>query len=101
MFGKMGDMMGKLQEMKEKADEIKSRLDETIIRVESLGGEIQIEISGNRKFNSIKIAPSLQHGDQSALEKNLVQAINKAIEEADHMNEQEMKKVTSGMLPGL
>jgi DNA-binding YbaB/EbfC family protein len=101
MFGKMGDMMGKLQEMKKKADEIKSKLDETVIRSESSSGEIQIEISGNRQLKKIKIAAALQHGDSQLLEQHLVAAINKAIAEADQLNEQEMKKAATGMLPGL
>ena len=69
MFGKMGDMMGKLQEMKKKADEIKQQLDNTILLVEGAGGDIKIEITGNRKINSITISPALQHGDAIVLEK--------------------------------
>jgi len=101
MFGKLGDMMGKLQEMKKKADEIKLRLDETVISTEAAGGDIKIEITGNRKIKSLRIAPALQHGDKTELEEQLVAAINNAIAKADSLNEEEMKKAASGMLPGL
>jgi DNA-binding YbaB/EbfC family protein len=101
MFGKMGDMMGKLQEMKKKAEEIKEKLDNTVLLVEGAGGDIKIEITGNRKINSITVSPALQHGDKLALEKELLATMNKAIEQANRANEEEMKRATSGLLPGI
>lgn len=101
MFGKMGDMMGKLQEMKKKADEIKVKLDNTILHAEGAGGDIKIEITGNRKINSISISSALQHGDKAILEQELKTTINNAILMANVANEDEMKKAASGLLPGL
>jgi len=101
MFGKLGDMMGKLQEMKQKADEVKSKMDATIINVDAAGGDIKIEITGSRHVKTIEIASALQHGDKQELEKQLMDAFNKAIERADRVNEEEMKKAAGGILPGL
>lgn len=101
MFGKFGDMMGKLQEMKQKADEIKSNLELVNVKSEGAGGDIKIEINGNRKIKKLEIAPALQHGDKEELEEQLLVAINRAIEAADKVNEEEMKKAASGLLPGL
>jgi len=101
MFGKLGDMMGKLQEMKQKADEIKMRLNGIVIKVEGAGGDIKIEITGNREIKSLAISEALQHGNKQELEKQLVLALNKAVHEADKINESEMKKAASGLLPGL
>ena len=101
MFGKLGDMMGKLQEMKQKAEEIKNKLNDTIIQTESAGGDIRIEISGNREMKKLGLSEVLQHGDKAELEKQLLTALNKAIAEADKVNESEMKKVATGLLPGL
>lgn len=94
-------MMGKLQEMKQKADEIKVLLDATTIKTEGAGGDIKIEITGNRKIRNISIAPALQHGDKEELEEQLTVALNKAIEAADKVNEEEMKKAAGGLLPGM
>ena len=101
MFGKLGDMMGKLQEMKQKADEIKQRLNETIIKSDGAGGDIKIEINGNRVIKQLQISPALQHGDKEELEEQLIVAINKAISAADKVNESEMKQAASGLLPGI
>lgn len=101
MFGKLGDMMGKLQEMKQRADEIKLKLDTTTLKTFGADGDIEIEITGNRRVTKLIIASALQHGDKTQLETLLLAAINKAIEEADKINEQEMKKAATGILPGL
>lgn len=101
MFGKLGDMMGKLQEMKQKADEIKNKLNDIILKIEGAGGDIKIEITGNRKIKNIQIAPALQHGSKEELEEQLAVTINKAIETADKLNEEEMKKAAGGLLPGM
>lgn len=101
MFGKFGDMMGKLQEMKQKADEIKSKLDDLVLKIEGAGGDIKIEITGNRKIKNLSIAPALQHGGKEELEEQLMVTLNKAIEAADKANESEMKNAASGLLPGL
>ena len=101
MFEKFGDMMGKLQEMKQKADDIKIKLDDIIINVEGAGGDIKIAISGNREIKSLTIAPALQHGDKEELEDQLVVTLNKALLKANELNDNEMKSVASGMLPGM
>lgn len=99
MFGKIGDMLGKLQELKQKMAEIKAKMDATFIDVEGASGDIKITINGNRKIQKLQIEAALQHGDKAELEKQLTEALNKAIEEADKLNEGEMKNVAGGMLP--
>lgn len=101
MFGKLGDMMGKLQEMKQKAEEAKRKLDATLVTSEAAGGDIKITMTGNRKIISLTIAPGLQHGDNKELQDQLTNALNKAIEQADKVNEEEMKNAASGLLPGI
>jgi hypothetical protein len=101
MFGKFGDMMGKLQEMKQKADEIKLKLDATLLNIEGAGGDIKIEITGNRVIKNLSISPSLQHGDREELEEQLLVTLNKAIAAADKKNEEEMKHAAGGLLPGM
>lgn len=101
MFGKFGDMMGKLNEMKQKADEMKAKLDDTIIKVEGAGGDIKISITGNKELKSLTIADALQHGNKEELEEQLLVTINKALFKANEVNENEMKKIAGGMLPGL
>lgn len=101
MFGKLGDMMGKLQEMKQRAEETKRKLAERIICIEGAGGDIKIEMTGDRKVTKLDISPALQHGDKIALEEGLLSTLNKALAEVEKINEEELKKAASGLLPGL
>jgi nucleoid-associated protein EbfC len=101
MFGNIGDMMGKLQEMKQKTEEVKAKLEKQFIKVEGAGGDIIVEINGNRVIKQITVSPALQHGDKEELEEQLVVAINKALEKAETLNDSEMKTVAGSMLPGL
>lgn len=101
MLGKFGDMIGKFQEMKQKADEIKLQLDNTVLTIEGAGGDIKITITGNREIKSVTIAPALQHGNKEELEEQLVVTLNKALFKANEVNENEMKKAASGLLPDL
>jgi DNA-binding protein YbaB len=99
MFGKLGDMMGKLQEMKQKAEEVRVKLDAMRADVSGAGGDIKIGITGNRKIVHLSIAPALQHADAQELEEQLLVTLNKAIDAADKLNEEEMKKIAGGLLP--
>lgn len=101
MFGKLGDMMGKLQEMKQKADEVKTTLAATKLTAEGAGGDIKIEITGDRKVLSLEISDGLQHGNKKELEAQLLATINKALVAVEKVNEEEMKKAAGGILPGL
>lgn len=101
MLGKFGDMMGKLQEMKQKAEEIKSLLDATTITEIGAGGDIKIVVTGNREIRSLTIEQALQHGDKEQLEELLLVTLNRAIQKANKLNENEMKKAANGLLPGL
>jgi DNA-binding YbaB/EbfC family protein len=101
MFGKFGDMMGKLQEMKQKTEEIKLKLDNTILNIEGAGGDIKISLTGNKEIKSISISPALQHANKEEFEEQLVVTLNRALQKAQEVNDNEMKQVASGMLPGL
>ncbi|HQQ94705.1 MAG TPA: YbaB/EbfC family nucleoid-associated protein [Bacteroidia bacterium] len=101
MFGKLGDMMSRIGEMKQKAEEVKQALEHNRIHAEGAGGDVKVEMNGNRKLISLDIAPALQHGDAEALRKHLMLTFNKAVAEADKVFEEEMKKAASGILPGL
>lgn len=101
MFGKLGDMMGKLQEMKKAAEETKARLAATRLNIEGAGGDIKLAITGDRKLVELQISAALQHGDKTELEKQLLVTLNRALAEAEQVNEEEMKKAAGGLLPGL
>jgi len=101
MFGKLGDMMGKLQEMKQKAEEVKKALDARTFKIKGAGGELEIEMTGNRRILKLSIGENLKQGDKEKLEAGLTDVLNKALLEVEKIHDEEMKKAASGLLPGL
>lgn len=104
MFGdkNMQDMMGKLQEMQGAVEKSKSRLESIYVKGETEDGRIRFVMDGNRLLKEITIDESLVQGDQKEeLENALMTAFNKALEDANHVNESEMKNTAFGMFPGM
>jgi nucleoid-associated protein EbfC len=95
----LGNMMEQLQMMKLRMEELKEKLEMMTVTAESAGGDIKVTANGNKKIKSVKISPELQFSDPEELEEQLCVAINRAIEKAEQLHENEMKGVANGMLP--
>lgn len=98
MFG--SNMMEKLQQMQQQAEESKKRLDTITVSGEAENGKIKIDITGNRKVKSIQIDESVM-ADKEGLEELLLIAMNRAIENADKVNESEMRSTAMNFLPNM
>lgn len=98
MFG--GNMMQKLQEMQQKVAETKARLD-TILVDGDANGKVKVTLTGNRAVKAINVEGDLANYDKEELEDLLILAFNKALENADKVNESEMAAASAGMLPGM
>ena len=99
MFGK--GMMEKLQAMQGRMEEIKNRLETIVVRGEAENGKIIVQINRNRKVKDIQLDPELLTGDKEELEELLAVAVNRAIEQADNVNNSEMQSAAMGMMPGM
>lgn len=99
MFG--GNMMKKLQEMQQKVEETKARLNTITVTGEAGNGKINVVASGNREIKSVTINEKLSNMDKEELEDLLIIALNKALENAEQVNESEMRAASAGMIPGM
>ncbi len=102
MFDIMG-MMGKLKEAQSKIEETKKRLDSVFIDEQSQDGNIKVSVTANRKIKSIEIDEGLLQ-DKEELEDYLLLTLNRALERASVINEQELAgSIKDGMpnIPGL
>ena len=93
--------MGKLQEMKQKVEEAKKRLDTITVEGEAGNGAVKVKINGNRKIENIEIGEEALKGDKEEIEDLILTAANRAIEQADKVNEAELQGAAKGMLPGM
>lgn len=105
MFGNgdMGEMMAKLQEMQSAAEESKKKLETINVQGKSPDGNIRFVMDGNRKLKEVTFIDEtlLKPENKEEIEDMLVIAFNRALEEAEHVNEQEMRNSASGLLPGM
>lgn len=105
MFGNgdMGDMMAKLQQMQAAAEDTKKKLETISVQGKSPDGSIRFVMDGNRKLKEVTFidAALLTVENKEEIEDMLVIAFNRALEEAEHVNELEMKNSASGMFPGM
>ena len=95
-------MFDKLLEAQQKAGEMKKRLDAINVSGTSESGKITVVANGNKVVQSINIDDEFLKGaDKEELEELLIVAINKAMEQADNVNQSEMAAMTQQMFGGM
>jgi len=95
-----GNIMQQLEEMKRKTEETHQRLDGIFVTATSPDNSVEVTMNGNRKVSGIKVDDALL-SDREQLEDMLVIAFNRAVEQAEKVNEAEMGSVARDMLPGM
>jgi nucleoid-associated protein EbfC len=97
----MFDILNKLGDFKKKMDEIKSRLDAIYIDEQTSDGKIKVTLTGNRKVKSVYIdAEMLSKENAEEIQDQLEITLNRALERAEKVSEDEMKSAGKDMLPG-
>ncbi|MCK6604977.1 MAG: YbaB/EbfC family nucleoid-associated protein [Ignavibacteriaceae bacterium] len=98
--GGMQGMMKQVQKMQEEMQKVQSELGNKTVTAEAGGGMIKAVANGNKELISITLDPSVINAEEKdILEDLVVAAVNKALEAASKMAEEELGKVTKGMIP--
>lgn len=96
----MADMFGKMQEMQERMAQSQAALAEKSIRAEVGGGMVVVEANGLGRITSVKVEKEVvQPDDVEMLEDLIVSGVNKALDEAEQLRQDEMRRSASSMLP--
>ena len=104
MFGNqnMKDMMSKLQDMKGAVEDSKKRLENIYVKGEALDGKVRFVLDGNRKLKELFIDEEVyKNMEKEEFIESMIEGFNKAIEDADHVNENEMKSTAFNVFPGM
>lgn len=104
MFGNMLNkkMMGKVGEMQKQMEEIKAKLDNITVIGESDGGLCRVAATGNRMIKSIDLNENfVSNASKSEIENAIIEASNRALEQATRVEQGEMSHAAMGMLPGM
>ena len=100
MKGGMQGMLKQVQKMQEEMQRVQGELAGKTVSEEAGGGMIKATANGNREIVSIEIDPQVISPDEKEiLEDLVVAAVNKALGSAAKMAEDELGKVTKGMIP--
>jgi DNA-binding YbaB/EbfC family protein len=100
MLGDLSGMMNKLKEAQKNVEETKNRLNSVLIDEISSDGKIKVTLTANRTIKSISINDSLL-SDAEELEDYLILTLNKAIEKASKINENEMAIAAKNGMPNI
>ncbi len=98
----MSGMMKQIQKMQEKMAQVQEGLEAKTVTGEAGGGMVKITANGKQRLIKIQIDPEvINPNDAEMLEDLLLAAANKALEESNRMAQEELSKVTSGMIPNI
>jgi DNA-binding YbaB/EbfC family protein len=100
MKGGMQGMLKQVQKMQEEMQRVQGELENLTVSEEAGGGMIKATANGNKEIISLEIdAQVINKEEKEILEDLVVAAVNKAISSAAKLAEEEMAKVTKGMIP--
>jgi nucleoid-associated protein EbfC len=98
----MAGMMKQIQKMQERMAQVQEELERKTVVGEAGGGMVKVTANGKQRVVSIAIEKEVVNPDDVAMLEDLVlAAINKALEESSRTAQEEMSKVTSGMMPNI
>ena len=98
----MNNILKQAQKLQEEMKKVQEALASVTVEGSAGGGMVKVIANGKLKILSVKIDPEVwQDNDKEMLEDLIAAAVNQAIENAQKRAEEEMKKVTGGMLGNL
>jgi len=96
----MQDMLKQVQKMQSDMAKVQAELENKTVTEESGGGMVKATANGKKEIISIIIDEEIaKSGDKEMLEDLVVAAVNKALQSAGKMAEDEMGAITKGMMP--
>lgn len=98
----MNALLKQAQKMQDEMQKIQSNLSAIIVEGSAGGGMVRVKANCKLEILSVAIEPEvIKADDKEMLEELVVAAVNQAMQTAQQRANDEMQKVTGGMLSGL
>lgn len=98
----MAGMMKQIQKMQEKMQQVQEDLEHRTVVGEAGGGMVKATANGKQRLTGLSIEREvIVPDDREMLEDLILSAVNKALEESQRVAQEEMAKVTNGMMPNI
>ena len=98
----MQAMMKQIQEMQDRIAKVQAELEQRTVTADAGGGMVKVTANGKKQIVKIEIeADVVKKEEKDILEDLVVAAINKALERAHAMAQEEMQKATQGVIPNI
>ena len=92
-----GDMMKQIQQAGEKMQDVQKQLEKIVAYGEAGGGMVKVSVSGKQKVLTLAIDPDIMD-DPEMVQDLVLAAVNNALDEAARLAQEEIAKVTGGMI---
>jgi DNA-binding YbaB/EbfC family protein len=91
-----------IQKMHERLAVVQEKLGERTLTADAGGGMVKVTANGRNQVVKVEIEREVVNPEDIEMLEDLIQAAtNKALEDAGKMAQEEMAKVTSGLLPNI
>jgi nucleoid-associated protein EbfC len=96
----MADLFGRMMEMQQKMAEAQEALAEQTVTAEAGGGMVRVTANGAGRITALSIEKEVVDPDDlDMLEDLVVAGVNKALEEAERLRTEEVRKSAGSFLP--
>lgn len=98
----MKDVLKQVQKVQERIAQVQAELENKTVDVEVGGGMVKVTANGKQHIMKIQIEKDVINPEEADMLEDLVVAgVNRALEESARLAQEELGKVTSGMLPNI
>lgn len=94
--------IGQIMKLQKEFKSIQKKLQKTEIEASCADGSVRATVNGEYRLVDIQLSDEALQAERRALEKNIMQAVNAAVEKSKEFAAQEMGRLTGGLnIPGL